>query len=214
MHCSEQKQERNTMTVTLFVLLFSYLTGAIPFGLLFSRAAGKDVRQEGSGNIGATNVNRVLGRKLGILTLLCDVAKGFLPVFAASIILPVGDSWELFIALSGLAAVLGHMFSVYLGFQGGKGVATALGVFLFFSPWSILVALLVFVAVVGLSGFVSAGSLTASALIPFCIWFLDGSMSTFVVAGVIAVLIWFKHRSNISRLLKGEEKSWKTKRAA
>lgn len=201
------------MTATLLILLFSYLIGAIPFGLLFSRAAGKDVRLEGSGNIGATNVNRVLGKKLGILTLLCDVAKGFLPVFAASILLPVGDNWELFIALSGLATVLGHMFPVYLGFKGGKGVATALGVFLFFSPWSILIALLVFVAVVGISGFVSAGSLAAAGLIPFCIWFLSGSPSTFLVAAVIAVLIWTKHRSNISRLLKGEEKSWKTKRA-
>lgn len=201
------------MTATLLILLFSYLIGAIPFGLLFSRAAGKDVRLEGSGNIGATNVNRVLGKKLGILTLLCDVAKGFLPVFAASILLPVGDNWELFIALSGLATVLGHMFPVYLGFKGGKGVATALGVFLFFSPWSILIALLVFVAVVGISGFVSAGSLAAAGLIPFCIWFLSGSPSTFLVAAVIAVLIWIKHRSNISRLLKGEEKSWKTKRA-
>ncbi len=199
------------MTATLLILLFSYLIGAIPFGLLFSRAAGKDVRQEGSGNIGATNVTRVLGKKLGILTLFCDVAKGFFPVFAASILLPVGDNWELFIGLSGLATVLGHMFPVYLGFKGGKGVATALGVFLFFSPWSILIALLVFVAVVGLSGFVSAGSLAAAGLIPFCIWFLSGSTSTFLVAAVIAVLIWIKHRSNISRLLKGEEKSWKTK---
>ncbi len=199
------------MTATLLILLFSYLIGAIPFGLLFSRAAGKDVRQEGSGNIGATNVSRVLGKKLGILTLLCDVAKGFFPVFAASVLLPVGDNWELFIGLSGLATVLGHMFPVYLGFKGGKGVATALGVFLFFSPWSILIALLVFVAVVGISGFVSAGSLAAAGLIPFCIWFLSGSTSTFLVAAVIAVLIWIKHRSNISRLLKGEEKSWKTK---
>lgn len=203
------------MSLTLIVaLLLSYLTGAIPFGLLFSRMVGKDVRQEGSGNIGATNVNRVLGKKLGILTLLCDVAKGFLPVFAAALFLPMDDNWELFVGLCGLATVLGHMFSLYLGFKGGKGVATALGVFLFFSPWAIAIALVLFIAVVGISGFVSAGSLAASALIPFFILILGGSLSTFFCAGGIAVLIWIKHGSNIGRLRRGEEKSWKTKGSA
>jgi len=203
------------MIITLIVaLLFSYLVGAIPFGLLFSRMVGKDVRKEGSGNIGATNVNRVLGKKLGILTLLCDVTKGFLPVFVASIMLPEGDNRLLYIGLCGLAAVLGHMFSIYLGFKGGKGVATALGVFLFFSPWSIAIALVVFVAVVGISGFVSAGSLAAAGLIPFFILLLGGSASTFLCSGVIAILIWIKHSANIGRLRRGEEKSWKTKVSA
>jgi len=203
------------MIITLIVaLLFSYLVGSIPFGLLFSRMVGKDVRKEGSGNIGATNVNRVLGKKLGILTLLCDVTKGFLPVFVASIMLPEGDNRQLYIGLCGLAAVLGHMFSIYLGFKGGKGVATALGVFLFFSPWSIAIALVVFVAVVGISGFVSVGSLAAAGLIPFFILLLGGSASTFLCSGVIAILIWIKHSSNIGRLRRGEEKSWKTKGSA
>jgi len=203
------------MTITLIAALsLSYLTGSIPFGLLFSRMAGKDVRKEGSGNIGATNVNRVLGKKLGILTLLCDVVKGFIPVFVASIVLPVGDNWALFVGLCGLAAVLGHMFSIYLGFKGGKGVATALGVFLFFSPWSIALALVVFVAVVGVSGFVSAGSLAAAGLIPFFILLLGGSPSTFLCSAVIAIMIWVKHSSNIGRLRRGEETSWKTKDSA
>lgn len=203
------------MTLTLLAaLLFSYLIGAIPFGLLFSRMVGKDVREEGSGNIGATNVNRILGKKLGILTLLCDVAKGFFPVYVASLFLPESANIELFIGLCGLAAVLGHMFSVYIGFQGGKGVATALGVFLFFSPISIAVALVVFVAVVAISGFVSAGSLAASGIIPFVMLLLDESLSTFICALVIAALIWIKHSSNIGRLRRGEEKSWKTKGSA
>lgn len=203
------------MTITLLVaLLLCYLIGAIPFGLLFSRMVGKDVREEGSGNIGATNVNRVLGKKLGILTLLCDVAKGFFPVYVASLFLPEGNSVELFIGLCGLAAVLGHMFSVYIGFQGGKGVATALGVFLFFSPISIAIALVVFVAVVAISGFVSAGSLVASGIIPFVMLLLGESFSTFICALVIAALIWIKHSSNIGRLRRGEEKSWKTKGSA
>ncbi len=201
------------MTITFITaLILSYLVGAIPFGLLFGRIVGKDVRKEGSGNIGATNVNRLLGKKLGILTLLCDVAKGFFPVFIASVYLPVGDNWALFVGLCGLAAVVGHMFSIYIGFEGGKGVATALGVFLFFSPWSILVALVVFVAVVWFSGFVSAGSLAASGMIPLFIWTFGESSSTIFCATVIAGLIWFKHSPNIGRLRKGEEKSWKTKK--
>jgi glycerol-3-phosphate acyltransferase PlsY len=196
------------------VLLCSYLVGAIPFGLLFSRAMGKDVRQEGSGNIGATNVNRILGKKLGILTLLCDVAKGFMPVYVAALVLPPAVNSELFIALCGLSTVLGHMFPVYLGFKGGKGVATALGVFLYFSPLSILFALFVFTVVVAGSGFVSAGSLVAAALIPLFIWLLGGSLSTVLVALLIAALVWMKHASNIKRLLRGEETSWKTKESA
>lgn len=200
------------MTITLIVvLLLSYLVGAIPFGLLFSRAVGKDVREEGSGNIGATNVNRVLGKKFGILTLLCDVAKGFFPVYLVFLFLPPANNNEFIIALCGLATVLGHMFPVYLGFKGGKGVATALGVFLYFSPLSILFALFLFIAVVAVSGFVSAGSLAASGLIPIFIWYLGGAPSTVLVALSIAALIWIKHSSNIRRLKKGEEKSWKTK---
>ncbi len=202
------------MTIELITaLLLSYLTGAIPFGLLFSRMVGKDVREEGSGNIGATNVNRVLGKKLGILTLLCDVAKGVLPVFVASILLPVNDNWEISIGLCGLAAVLGHMFSLYLGFKGGKGVATALGVFLFFSPWAVAMALAIFVVVVGVSGFVSAGSLAAAGIIPFLMLFLGGSLPIFFCSSVIAVLVWIKHSSNIGRLRRGEEASWRTKDA-
>ncbi len=200
------------MILTLLIALpLSYLIGAIPFGLLFSRAVGKDVRQEGSGNIGATNVNRVLGKKLGALTLLCDVAKGYLPVFLAAFYLPPTADSAWIIALCGLAAVVGHMFSVYLGFTGGKGVATALGVFLFYSPLAILCLLFLFIAVVYLSGFVSAGSLAAAAVVPFLLFFFDSGIEIVFVAFVIAILIWVKHSANIKRLKAGEEKSWKTK---
>ncbi len=203
------------MTITFIVaLILSYLAGAVPFGLLFSRAVGKDVREEGSGNIGATNVNRVLGKKLGFLTLLCDIDKGFFPVYLVSTLLPELPDRVLFVALCGLATVVGHMFPVYLGFKGGKGVATALGVFLFFSPPSILVALIVFIAVVAGSGFVSAGSLVVSALIPLFFWYFGAEVSTVVIAGIIGGLIWIKHSSNIGRLLRGEEKSWKTGKGA
>jgi glycerol-3-phosphate acyltransferase PlsY len=116
---------------------------------------------------------------------------------------------ELVVVLCGLATVLGHMFPVYLAFKGGKGVATALGVFLALSPWSILISLMIFVAAVAVSGYVSAGSLAASAFIPLWLWIFGASPLALVVSGVIALLIWFKHSSNIGRLLRGEEKGWK-----
>ncbi len=194
-------------------LLASYLIGAIPFGLLISKAVGVDVRLEGSRNIGATNVSRVLGKKLGLLTLLCDVAKGYLPLLAAARYLPEGAARQLIISLCGVMAVIGHMFPIYLKFKGGKGVATGLGVFFFFSPLAIAVSLAIFVAAVAATGFVSVGSLAASALIPFWIWLFGGNRVTILAALSIACLIWIKHRENIGRLLRGEEKTWrKTKR--
>ncbi len=208
------------MMVTVVCILASYLVGAIPFGLLLGRLAGADVRLAGSGNIGATNVGRVLGKKMGILTLVCDVGKGFLPVWGVALLLPETTAAptaiastlavkDLIVVLCGLATVLGHMFPVYLAFKGGKGVATALGVFLALSPWSILISLVIFVATVAVSGYVSVGSLAASALIPLWLWIFGASVQALVVAGVIVVLIWFKHSSNIGRLLRGEEKGWK-----
>ncbi len=198
------------MIIEIFCISASYLVGAIPFGLLLGRLVGADVRLQGSGNIGATNVGRVLGKKLGILTLLLDVAKGFLPVWGVAHLLPeTAASRELIVVLSGLATVLGHMFPLYLKFKGGKGVATALGVFLFFSPGSILISLLVFVAAVAASGYVSVGSLAATALIPFWLWLLGASPEVLVAAVAIVLLIWLKHSSNINRLLRGEEKGWK-----
>lgn len=198
------------MSMEISLILVSYLIGAIPFGLLIGRVAGTDVRQEGSGNIGATNVGRVLGKKLGILTLLCDVGKGFLPVWSVGLALPeTTAAREVVVLLCALATVIGHMFPVYLKFKGGKGVATALGVFLCLSPWSILISLLIFVAAVAGSGYVSVGSLIATALLPLWLWILGASSEVMGAAVVIVLLIWFKHQSNIGRLLRGEEKSWK-----
>lgn len=195
----------------LFVVL-SYLLGAIPFGLVIGRLAGKDVRLEGSKNIGATNVSRVIGKRLGALTLLCDLLKGLLPVFLASSFLPQDEQKLFWICVCGIAAVLGHMYPIYLGFKGGKGVATGLGVFLFLSPWAILVSLVIFVAAVAFTGFVSAGSLLASALIPLWLFLLGKEGTIIFSAIVIALLIWLKHRENIVRLLRGEEKSWRKKK--
>ncbi len=191
--------------------LIGYFLGAVPFGLVISRMVGRDVRTEGSRNIGATNVNRVLGKKLGFLTLVCDCLKGLLPIYLAALFLPESENKELIVVTTGIMAVVGHMFPVYLGFKGGKGVATALGVFLFLSPGAILISLGVFIAAVTLSGFVSAGSLLASGLIPVWLWLLGSSKIAIVAAAIIGLLIWIKHHENIRRLLQGNEKSWRKK---
>lgn len=198
--------------MNILLILASYLVGSVPFGLLIGKMAGKDVRTEGSRNIGATNVNRLLGKKFGILTLVCDCMKGYLPMLIGSWLTGASPAGNLVVLGCGLAAVVGHMFPVYLGFRGGKGVATGLGVFLFLSPPAILISLVVFVATVGISGFVSAGSLLASGLMPVWLFFLGAPFVTILTAAAVAGLIWIKHHENIGRLLKGEEKSWKTKK--
>jgi len=193
------------------LLAASYLLGAVPFGLVIGKMAGKDVRTEGSKNIGATNVSRLLGKKLGFVTLICDCCKGYLPMLAAATVLKNDPYVDMMVALCGIAAVLGHMFPIYLGFKGGKGVATGLGVFLYLSPPAILISLGVFAASVALSGFVSVGSLLSSALMVLWLWLLGQSKITIMTAAIVAGLIWLKHHENIARLLKGEEKSWKKK---
>lgn len=198
--------------LSLVLPVAGYFFGAIPFGLMIGRLAGVDVREKGSRNIGATNVSRVVGKKWGVLTLLCDCLKGFLPMFVAAAVLPEGmKEQELIVAVTGVMAVLGHMFSVYLGFRGGKGVATGLGMFLYLSPPAIGLSLIVFAVAVAISGFVSVGSLLASGLIPLWLYCFGASRVTICAALMVAGLIWLRHHENISRLLKGKEKSWRKK---
>lgn len=197
--------------MNILLPIASYLVGAVPFGLLIGRLAGIDVRTSGSGNIGATNVTRLAGKKFGVFTLVLDCLKGFLPIYLASKVVPQGPGREMVILLCGIMAVVGHMFPVYLGFKGGKGVATGLGVFLFLSPLAIGISSVVFVVAVALSGFVSAGSLLASGLFPLWLWLLGEPKGAIATGVIIALLIWFKHQENIGRLLRGEEKTWKKK---
>jgi glycerol-3-phosphate acyltransferase PlsY len=192
-----------------FLIIISYLTGSIPFGLLLGRLSGVDVRQHGSGNIGATNVSRLLGKKLGVITLACDLLKGLLPMLVVARLLgdhPGAETWTL---LAGLAAFLGHCWPVYLKFKGGKGVATALGVFLYLAPVNTLIAIAIFVIIVRLSGFVSVGSMTAAMSMPLITWLSGYDTNVVSIAMAIALLIVVKHHDNINRLLKGKEKSWK-----
>lgn len=194
--------------MTLFLLLlFSYLIGAIPSGVVLTRLfGGADVRKSGSGNIGATNVYRVAGRTLGILTLVGDCLKGVIPVLLATNLfaLPLPH-----IALVALAAFLGHCYPIYLGFKGGKGVATALGIFLVLSPLSILCVLGVFVAVLSLWRFISLASISAAATVPFLVLFFEGSPPLFAATLMIAGIVIWRHRENIRRLRSGTENRFK-----
>lgn len=197
--------------MNLFLIILSYLLGSIPFGLIIGKLAGIDVRQAGSKNIGATNVSRLLGKKLGALTLCCDVAKGYFPMLLANFLLPDNETKIYWVSLCGIFGVIGHIFPVFLRFNGGKGVATALGVFLFLSPLAILASLAVFVVAVGITGFVSVGSLLSSALVPFWIWLFGGPQVSIGASIIVALLIWLKHHENIVRLLSGKEKTWRKK---
>ena len=193
----------------ILLIAASYLVGAIPFGLVLSRGRGIDIREQGSRNIGATNVSRLLGKKLGSCTLLLDIAKGYLPMFAAGLLVGDDPSRNLVIGLCGAASITGHMFPVYLGFRGGKGVATGLGVFLYLAPKALLFCFVVFIAAVGLTGYVSLGSLLASAaILPGLFLFGEPSWKLYL-AGYVVVMIWIKHYQNIGRLLNGTEKSFK-----
>lgn len=194
----------NYELVTIFCVLAAYLIGAIPFGLLFTKLFSNiDVRTIGSGNIGATNVLRASGKKAAILTLLADILKGFLPVFISHLLVN-NDATA---ALAGVAAVLGHNFPVYLGFKGGKGVATSLGVVLAVSPWIGLVCLLAWGTAAFLWRYSSLSALVAFACYPF-LTFLTAtpdSKPQEALSLFIFGMLYYRHRENIKRLIAGTE---------
>jgi len=196
---------------SVLVVLGAYLLGAIPFGYLIYRArSGRDIRAEGSGNIGATNVMRRAGPAAGIATLLLDAAKGYVAVWLAAR-LSGGAPWV--IAAAAVAALLGHTFPVYLRFRGGKGVATALGVFAALAPRSILLALVVFAITLAAFRYVSLSSIVASAAFPVLALLLDSPQRPVVLgAFVCSALIIVKHSSNIRRLLVGTENRLRLRR--
>lgn len=193
------------MNNNLLWIAGAYLLGSIPTGLLLGKLYGIDVRKEGSGNIGATNLYRTIGRKVGIMTLAGDCLKGLLPVVLA---------WKLGLlepmqAWIGLAAFCGHVFSVFLLFKGGKGVATALGVFLALAPLAVLGALAVFVLLVAIWRYISLGSIAAAAVMPLIIWFMPHTQQLLIATALIAAVVIIKHHTNISRLIAGTESKFK-----
>ncbi len=187
------------------LLAAAYLVGSIPTGLLLGKAYGIDVRKEGSGNIGATNLYRTVGRKVGVITLIGDCLKGLIPVLAVKYSTLPSD----YAAWVGLAAFCGHVFSLFLKFKGGKGVATALGVFLALAPMAVAIAIAVFAAFMSAWRYVSLGSIAAAAVMPVAVALRGGGRPLVVVTLLIAVIVIIRHHENIRRLFSGTENRFK-----
>ena len=199
----------------LLVVIIAYLIGSIPFGYLIVRAKqGGDVRETGSGGTGATNVSRRAGKTAGVLTLILDALKGFIAIFVAAKLLnglePSVVNWM--ISAAAVAALLGHVFPVWLGFRGGKGVATGVGVFIALAPIAVLCAGVIFAIVVSIRKVVSLASIAGAVTIPAYIWFQSKyaspgvNLTPLLTAAVVAAfLIVFAHRGNIARMWKGTE---------
>ncbi len=186
------------------IIIASYLIGSLPFGLILSKTLrGIDPRTQGSGNIGATNVWRVVGKKEGVITVLCDLLKGMPLLLLAKTI----EMDSKIVYLVALAAVFGHIFSIFLNFKGGKGVATSLGVLLMLSPKLVLVASLFWAVSVFLSKISSVGALTAFSLLPILAYFLQMDRHFLLLVTTISLLVLVRHRENIRRLLKGKEQA-------
>ncbi len=202
------------LTQTLYFSAGAYLLGAVPFGKLLARMVAQiDITQRGSRNIGATNVARELGLKWGLLTLALDVLKGLLPVLFFYNTCFTGDfKSQIALAVVSLAPLAGHQFSIFLGFKGGKGVATALGVYLALSPLSCLLGLVVFVLVVLKWDYISLASMISAGAVPIFLTLFHQPKPVVLASVVMAVLIYFRHGENILRLAKGEETKWKKRK--
>ncbi len=209
----------------IIVAVAAYLLGSIPSGFLVAKAKGIDIRSVGSGNIGATNAMRVLGKPAGIFVLLVDALKGWLSVYLGAIIyriifqhymsgpdtngfyfLPQTQEIRKFALIAGIFAVLGHNYTCWLKFKGGKGIATTAGVFLALAPWALLVALVVFILAILLTKYVSAGSIAAAIALPVTVWIMSPhNLFLCIVTTALGVLAIWKHKANIQRLMAGTE---------
>ena len=195
----------NTPLLLPLLVLAAYLLGAIPNGLLIAKAKGIDLRQAGSGNIGATNVFRCVGKGWGILAFVLDALKGFVPAFGFPLFVAGAPDW---LGLAcGVAAVAGHNWPVWLGFKGGKGVATSAGMLLGIAPAAVGIGFLVFAVTVAATRFVSLGSILAAVAVPAAYISMTGGENR-LLAGVLVgmgLLVIVKHRANLRRLVRGEE---------
>ena len=197
------------------VALVSYLAGSIPFSYIAGKAfAGIDLREHGSGNLGASNTFRFLGAKIAIAVLVADVAKGFLPVRFAPVLAAgssIPDHWLMLVA--GFFTVIGHMFSVFVRFSGGKGIATTAGAFLAIAPWALAIGFGVWSLVMATTRIVSLASLTAAVALPLVVLLVNQvglanyHWSVFALSVTVMIVVLVKHRSNIKRLLAGQEKA-------
>jgi len=192
--------------IQALVLVLAYILGAIPFGYLLVRLkTGRDVREFGSGNIGATNVLRTTGRGLGVVTLLLDIAKGFSAVGLAALLIP-NDPYLLWRSAAVVAVMAGHAFPVFLRFKGGKAVASFVGAFLYLAPVPLLCVLLLFVAVVWYTRYISLGSIVAAGTFPFGVWLILHPPPPVWIAALIAGgFIVYRHKANLQRIRAGTE---------
>ncbi len=198
--------------MALFWLIFpvaAYLMGSIPFGSIIGRKiAGIDIKERGSGNIGATNVAREIGIKWGLLTLLLDVTKGFIPAY---LLMRYAPNEGILISTVCIFSLSGNQFSLFLRFRGGKGVATTAGIFLALSPWSLALALFVFLATILISNIVSTGSMAAAGSLPLILYLLEKPLYMIITSAIIALLICFAHRENLQRIFNGSEAKWRNR---
>ena len=208
---------------TIFLCIIAYLIGAIPFGVIISKKIfGFDIRTKGSGNMGSTNISRILGTKWGIIVQILDILKGIIPVLLLANV--IGRNWNMFGEYSflslhileiivGLSAVIGHIFSCFVQFKGGKGINTALGMLIAIIPLETLFGIIIFTIVVGISGYVSLASMIAVSTLPItllihqnCLQFeLDGYLTLMYFILAFVVIVFIKHSKNIVRLIKGKE---------
>ena len=203
------------MEVKLIIfLIIAYFMGSVPTGVVIGKKfKGIDIREHGSKNTGATNAYRVLGKQYGIIVLLADALKGYLPVFLASLAGIIG--WQLI--LVGLVTIIGHTLSMFLKFKGGKGVATSLGVFLYLVPNIVLILVIVFILIAFSTKYISLASVSVAGLFPILVLFMPvkeelGKWNMFGFSLVIGLFVIFKHRSNIQRLLHGNENKFGAKK--
>jgi acyl phosphate:glycerol-3-phosphate acyltransferase len=185
------------------VIALAYLLGSVPFGYLLARLAGKvDIRRYGSGNIGATNVMRLLGWRIALPVFLLDAAKGAVAVLIARALSP-DPAFQL---AAGFAALVGHSFPVFLGFKGGKGAATGIGVLIPLAGWLTLIVVFLFAAVVAATRYISLGSILGALSLPLLFWLFPGYSPVYIYFGAaMALLVILRHHANIGRLLKGTE---------
>lgn len=185
----------------LMVIALSFVVGSVPFGLVFTMGSGVDIRKVGSGNPGATNVLRAVGKRAAILTLMGDLLKGVAAVALARA-LGLGILVE---GAAGLSSVLGHDFSIFLRFRGGKGVATSLGVILIYIPLAGIFTCIIWLATVFALRYSSLGAIISFSVLPVVVWATGGGAEKLVVSAIITILLLYKHRSNMSNILKGTE---------
>ncbi len=190
------------IVIKISYLIITYFIASVPYGYIVGKLSGRDITKEGSGNIGATNVARTLGKKAGAIVLILDMLKGFIPVYYAKKIFYFDP---IFISAVALTAVLAHCFSIFMKFRGGKGVATGIGVLLALSPEAGLIVILLWLGTFLVSGYVSLASIVAASLSWVIFFFINGDIYETIAVLIASFIIVVKHSSNIERLIKGTE---------